>query len=109
MSKKESKSSKRVPPEAKTIGANLRKLRKEAGLSQQKLGRVLGVSFQQLQKYETGRNRLPVDRLYTLKHFFDVPYECFLTGLGSLKPAKNLYGHALCEEPENPPDMKGKL
>jgi len=81
MSKRENIASKRVPQEAKIIGANLRSLRKEAGLSGQDLGDILGVSYQQIQKYESGSNRFPVERLYILKHYFDVPYERFLTGL----------------------------
>jgi transcriptional regulator with XRE-family HTH domain len=44
-------------------GARLRLLRRRAGISQQALGAALGVSFQQVQKYESGANRLSVARL----------------------------------------------
>ena len=72
---------KRVPPEARIIGANLRNLRRRAGLSQSELGHSLNVTFQQVQKYENGQNRLPVEKLYVLKHLYDVPYEYFFVGL----------------------------
>lgn len=44
-------------------GARLRLLRRRAGISQQALGAALGVSFQQVQKYESGANRMSVARL----------------------------------------------
>jgi transcriptional regulator with XRE-family HTH domain len=45
------------------------------------LARILGVSFQQLHKYETGENRLSVSRLYQLCLVLDVPLEWFFEGL----------------------------
>jgi transcriptional regulator with XRE-family HTH domain len=50
------------------------------------LARILGVSFQQLHKYETGENRLSVSRLYQLCLVLDVPLEWFFEGLPG-KPA----------------------
>lgn len=60
-------------------------MRQEAGLSQMKVGKILGVSFQQIQKYETGSNRLPVEKLYVLKHLYDAPYERFFEGFERFK------------------------
>ena len=71
----------RVPPEALIVGRNIRRLRLARGLTQKKMGGVIGVSFQQLQKYETGANRFPVEKLYLLKNRFDVPYEFFFENL----------------------------
>jgi transcriptional regulator with XRE-family HTH domain len=68
---------KRVPREARIIGANIRYLREAAGLSQQDIAKILGLSYQQVQKYECGLNRFPVEKLFSLKHFYDVPYELF--------------------------------
>ena len=82
MSKKESKRLKHVPPEAKIIGGNLRYLRRERDLSLQAVATILDVSFQQIQKYESGQNRFTLDKLYKLKHYFNVPYEDFFKGLG---------------------------
>ncbi len=59
------------------IGKNLRILRRKHNLSQTELGKHLGITFQQIQKYEKGKNRLPVDYIHTLKMLFDVPYETF--------------------------------
>lgn len=44
-------------------GARLRALRMRAGMTQQELGRAIGVTFQQIQKYETGANRMAVSTL----------------------------------------------
>ena len=71
---------KRVPPETAIIGSNLRRLREKACLSQREAAQALGVSFQQVQKYETGSNRLPAEKLYLLKHLYDAPYSQFYAG-----------------------------
>jgi transcriptional regulator with XRE-family HTH domain len=63
------------------VGGRLRKRRLARGLSQDALARILGVSFQQLHKYETGENRLSVSRLYQLCLVLDVPLEWFFEGL----------------------------
>jgi transcriptional regulator with XRE-family HTH domain len=44
------------------IGNRLRELRKLRGMSQAKLGKELGVTFQQVQKYESGANRMSIDK-----------------------------------------------
>ena len=72
---------KRVPDEAAIIGLNLRSLRKRAGLSQKQVAAILGVTFQQVQKYEQGQNRLPVEKLHLFKNYLGVSYECFFQGL----------------------------
>lgn len=74
---------KHVPPQTPVIGANLRRLRRKAAMTQEEIAAVLGVTFQQVQKYETGMNRLPIEKLYLLKHMYDVPYEYFFVGLES--------------------------
>ncbi|GAA6168457.1 helix-turn-helix domain-containing protein [Sessilibacter corallicola] len=63
------------------IGAQLRAFRKLRGLSQQQLGQVLGVTFQQIQKYESGSNRLSSGKLYILHQVLDVPLIDFFEGL----------------------------
>ena len=59
-------------PTDKFVGARLRLLRKTRGLSQQQLAAALGVKFQQVQKYETGANRISAGKLYDAARFFDV-------------------------------------
>ena len=48
---------------ATKVGSRLRNCRENAGLSRSEVGRLMGVSFQQVQKYETGLNQLSVSRL----------------------------------------------
>ena len=72
---------KTVPEEAKIIGENLKNLRIARGLNQKDLSEILDVTFQQVQKYEKGINRLPIDKLRMVKRAFNVPYELFFIGL----------------------------
>jgi transcriptional regulator with XRE-family HTH domain len=62
---------------ARTIGENLKRLRVQRKCSQREIADLLGVSFQQIQKYEKGQNRLPADRIFILKIFYAVPYAEF--------------------------------
>ena len=48
------------------IGARMRERRQALGISQTGLGKTLGVSFQQIQKYESGRNRVSAGRLFDI-------------------------------------------
>jgi transcriptional regulator with XRE-family HTH domain len=57
----------------KALGQRIRKLRIENGMSQTELGNRLGVSFQQIQKYEYGQNWINPYRLKCLMDIFDVP------------------------------------
>lgn len=56
----------------KTIGVRLRHLRELNKVTQQKLAEFLNISFQQLQKYEMGRNRISGIRLFEIADFFQV-------------------------------------
>jgi len=48
------------------IGARMRERRQALGISQADLGKTLGVSFQQIQKYESGKNRVSAGRLFEI-------------------------------------------
>lgn len=50
------------------LGMLVRTYRKQAGFTQSELARKLGLSHQQIQKYETGANRISVSRLYEISH-----------------------------------------
>jgi transcriptional regulator with XRE-family HTH domain len=66
----------RRPPEDdfyRDLGRNLRVVRSAAGKSQTEVAEFLDVTFQQVQKYEKGTNRIPVDRLVSLAAFLEVP------------------------------------
>ncbi len=66
--------------EGKALGAKVRKSRELAGLSQTELGEKLGVSYQQVQKYERGISRMSVDTLLRLTKALDQPFSAFLPG-----------------------------
>ena len=62
----------------RAVGRRLRDLRRaEPGLSQEKLAESVGLTFQQIQKYERGRNRISASRLYQLTRILDVPVSFF--------------------------------
>ena len=60
------------------IGRRMREQRKKAGVSQQYVADILGVSFQQIQKSEKGTNRISAARLYNLARAFEQPITVFL-------------------------------
>ena len=59
------------------VGARVRLRRTLMGLSQEKLGDALGLTFQQVQKYERGVNRIGASRLFALSRVLDVPITFF--------------------------------
>ena len=60
-----------------SMGALLRRRRRELGLTMEKVGEKIGVSFQQIQKYENGTNRLGASRLKAIAAVLDVPVSYF--------------------------------
>ncbi|HAY07015.1 MAG TPA: helix-turn-helix transcriptional regulator [Hyphomonas sp.] len=63
------------------VGANIRKLRGEHGLTLQEFSSQLGMSHQQLQKYETGSNRVSAGVLYVMARAFSVPVDALFEGV----------------------------
>ena len=59
------------------IGANIRKRRRDLNLNQKVLAAVLGISYQQVQKFEQGTNRTSAVQLHTLSQLLKVPMEWF--------------------------------
>jgi transcriptional regulator with XRE-family HTH domain len=78
------------------IGRRLREARLARGLSQGALGKKLGVTFQQVQKYESGANRIGGSRLWDISGILDVPVGYFFEGLPAKGKAVN------SAEPEPP-------
>jgi len=70
------------------VGQLLRHRRWLAGLTQQQLGDAVGIKFQQIQKYETGMNRISASRLWELSRALDVPVSFFFEGLSGA-PGEN--------------------
>jgi len=63
------------------VGQKLREARLAKGMSQTELGNALGVSFQQVQKYEKGTNRIGSSRLWDVCTVLTVPVSYFFEGL----------------------------
>ena len=59
------------------VGSRVRLRRNMLGLSQEKLGEAIGLTFQQVQKYERGANRIGASRLHDLSRVLDVPVSFF--------------------------------
>lgn len=59
------------------FGMRLTILRKRCNLTQSDIAKHLGITYQQYARYEKGTGRLPVDRLYSLRHFLNIPYAQF--------------------------------
>ena len=64
-------------PIDKHVGGRVRQRRMLLGMSQEKLGEAIGLTFQQVQKYERGANRIGASRLYDLSQVLDVPVSYF--------------------------------
>lgn len=63
------------------VGTRIRLRRTLLGMSQEKLGEALGLTFQQVQKYERGVNRVGASRLFDLSRVLDVPISFFFDDL----------------------------
>ncbi len=67
-------------PIDKHVGSRVRMRRMLVGMSQEKLGEALGLTFQQVQKYEKGTNRIGASRLHRIGTVLGVPIEFFYEG-----------------------------
>ena len=100
------------------VGKRLRLRRTLLGMSQERLGELLGLTFQQVQKYERGVNRIGSSRLFELGQILDVPISFFfddLPGPGALQSGAVHLGLAEeqaafeREEPDLPLDKRETL
>jgi transcriptional regulator with XRE-family HTH domain len=71
-------------PIDKHVGSRVRMRRMMLGMSQEKLGDALGLTFQQVQKYEKGTNRIGASRLQQISHILQVPVAFFFEGAPNL-------------------------
>lgn len=79
-----------VHPVDAFVGQKLRNRRWMMGLTQQKLAEMVGVRFQQIQKYESGVNRVSASRLWDLSQALDVSVGFFFDGFDGGVPDRNL-------------------
>ena len=63
------------------VGKRVRHRRWLTGMTQQQLAEQVGIKFQQIQKYETGANRVSASRLWDIAEALDVPVSFFFEGL----------------------------
>jgi len=94
-----------------SIGARLRLRRLAMGFSQETLARALGITFQQIQKYERGTNRIFASRLFHLARVLRVPVAYFFQGLspqGEALNADEMQNNGTAAPEENMQDLLGK-
>lgn len=73
------------------VGSRIKLRRTLLGISQERLGDALDLTFQQVQKYERGSNRVSASKLFTISEVLDVPISYFFDGLhGSENRAEGL-------------------
>ena len=94
------------------VGVRVRMRRTLLGMSQEKLGRAVGLTFQQIQKYERGVNRIGASRLFNLSRILEVLVSFFFEDLpATLSGVKAGRARGLVEAPASPfePDLLSKL
>ena len=69
------------------VGKRIRHRRWMVGMTQQQLADKVGIKFQQIQKYETGMNRVSASRLWDIADTLGVPVNFFFEGLDDTRPA----------------------
>jgi len=69
------------------VGKRIRHRRWMVGMTQQQLAERVGIKFQQIQKYETGMNRVSASRLWDIADALSVPISFFFEGLEGTTPA----------------------
>ena len=72
----------------KSIGGLIRQIRKSSGMSQMLLAEKIGISYQQVQKYEKGKSRLSVSRMKQISGALGVPASLFLDEEDPLMPGE---------------------
>lgn len=84
------------------VGARVRTRRLLIGMNQETLARALGLTFQQIQKYEGGANRISASRLSQIADVLDVPISYFFTGLESSEGEASARELAMRERMQRP-------
>lgn len=79
-----------VTPVDRYVGERLRERRVLRGMSQDALADAVGITYQQVQKYETGKNRVSASRLFDLADVLDCPVSYFFEGVEKAVKAKSV-------------------
>jgi transcriptional regulator with XRE-family HTH domain len=89
----ESLMAKKAPnPIDKHVGSRVRMRRMMLAMSQEKLGDALGLTFQQVQKYEKGTNRIGASRLQQISNILQVPVAFFFEGAPDMNDGSRNFG-----------------
>lgn len=88
------------------VGKKVRYRRWMVGMTQQQLAEAVGIKFQQIQKYETGMNRISASRLWDISEALDVPVHFFFEGFEdgvvetevSAEPTKPMEGDLMADK-----------
>ncbi|WP_417811761.1 helix-turn-helix domain-containing protein [Thalassospira alkalitolerans] len=86
------------------VGARIRLRRTLLGMSQEKLGEAIGLTFQQVQKYERGANRVGASRLYDLARVLEVPVSFFFDDMPDEISSKSVHERREMSESPDPFD-----
>lgn len=81
------------------VGNRVRLRRMLIGMSQEKLGELLGLTFQQVQKYEKGVNRIGAGRLFEVSRILGVPIDYFYEGVNGQLPGSDQTAGASADSP----------
>ncbi|MBE6458068.1 MAG: helix-turn-helix domain-containing protein [Alphaproteobacteria bacterium] len=89
------------------IGQRMQLRRVMMGMSQKDLAKICGVTFQQIQKYESAGNRISASRLFELSAALETPVSFFFAGLPGYIEREPRNGHIprnrMCDQPTNDP------
>lgn len=104
------------PPDERDrmIGLRVKAYREIAGFNQSELGEAVGVTFQQIQKYENGKNKVSVSRLIDMCKILKITLMDFLQGLGDVENAQiiavsDIKQDKIIQDPERNKEIKELL
>jgi transcriptional regulator with XRE-family HTH domain len=84
------------------VGSRVRLRRTLLGLSQEKLGEAVGLTFQQIQKYERGANRIGASRLFEFSRILDVPVSFFFDDMSERVAGADGAAAGMADQPQAP-------
>lgn len=94
------------------VGHQLRQRRSIVGMTQENLADAVGITFQQVQKYENGANRVSAGRLFEFSRILNVPVSFFFENFGAEASSKSYYNLGMAENDqsafEGPGDIMAK-
>lgn len=101
---KENNNSKKgkASPTDEQIGERLKAIRKIRNITQENLASQVGITFQQVQKYENGKNRISASRLYDFSLILQVPFSFFFETFGNMGAAPIAAAYGLSDNTQEP-------